>query len=370
MGLNLTKKIVAMGGDGVGPEVVDATVNILESMGLDIEITKPPSGESAIKSHGSPLPDETKQLCDEADAILFGAIGDKSTQIITYLRWVLDTYANIRPAKYFEGVQSPLKDPSGIDFVIVRENSEGLYPAREGDLSLLAQHLPEYRDLLGRSFAQLGRGKFAVRVITEKGTRRIAKFACEYARKRKKTGFPGKLTCVTKSNLLVQSCGLFRSTVENEVKKSRDLTYEHYYIDDAARRLIRYPKEMDVIVTSNMFGDILSDLAAEAVGGLGLAPSACIGDKHAYFEPVHGSAPKYAGKNMVNPTATILSAKMMLGYLGMERPALSLEKAVQQIYVEGEVRTYDQSGKASTTDFADAVLKKLDEVEKNLISPS
>jgi 3-isopropylmalate dehydrogenase len=361
--MNLTKKIVAMGGDGVGPEVVDATTGILGGMGLDLEIIRPPSGESAIRSHGSPLPGETRELCDEADAILFGAIGEKSTQIITYLRWVLDTYANVRPAKFYEGVKCPLKDPSGIDFVIVRENSEGLYPAREGDLPTLARKLPDYRDLLGRSLAQFGKGKFAIRVITEKGTRRIAKFACEYARERKKKGHPGKLTCVTKSNVLVESCGLFQSIVEEEARKNRELAYEHYYVDDAARRLVRYPKEMDVIVTSNMFGDILSDLAAEVVGGLGVAPSACIGDKHAYFEPVHGSAPKYAGKNMVNPTATILSAKMMLDYLGMEQPAASLERAVQEIYKNGKVLTYDQGGNASTTEFADAVLKRLNALD-------
>jgi isocitrate/isopropylmalate dehydrogenase len=358
----MTKRIVAMGGDGVGPEVVNATTYILENMGLDIEITNAPCGETTIKTHGTPFPEETKHLCEEADAILFGAIGDKSTMIITYLRWNLDTYANIRPAKYYEGVQSPLKDATGVDFVIIRENSEGLYPAREGDLSMLAGSLPDYKDLLGRSFADFGKGKFAVRVITENGTRRIAKFACEYTKKRKGAGFPGKLTCVTKSNLLTQSCGLFQSITEQEFRKRiPDLTYEHYYVDDAARRLVRYPREMDVIVTSNMFGDILSDLAAEVVGGLGLAPSACIGDRKAYFEPVHGSAPKYAGKNMVNPTATILSAKLMLEYLGMNGAADSLEQAISDIYKEGRILTYDQGGKATTAEFAEAVLKKLSE---------
>jgi isocitrate/isopropylmalate dehydrogenase len=355
----MAKNVVALGGDGVGPEVVDAACSILENMGLGIEILKAPCGESAIKTHGTPLPDETKQLCEEADAILFGAIGDKSTQVIAFLRWILDTYANIRPAKYYEGVRSPLKDPEGIDFVIIRENTEGLYPAREGDLSILAQGLPNYRDILGRSFAEFGKGKFAIRIITEKGTRRIATFACEYAEKRKKTGFLGKLTCVTKSNLLTQSCGLFQSITQEEVKKHSSLNYEHYYVDDAARRLVRYPKEMDVIVTSNMFGDILSDLAAEIVGGLGLAPSACIGEKHAYFEPVHGSAPKYAGKNMVNPTATILSASMMLEYLGMQEASTSLEEAIKQVYKEGVTLTYEQGGNATTTSFAQEILKKL-----------
>jgi isocitrate/isopropylmalate dehydrogenase len=355
----VSKKVAAMGGDGVGPEVVNATCSVLDGMGLDIEITRAPCGEAAIKSHGMPLPDETKRLCEEADAILFGAIGDKSTEIIRFLRWVLDTYANIRPAKYYEGVRSPLKDPEGIDFVIVRENSEGLYPAREGDIPMLAKALPDYRDLLGRSFAQFGDGKFAIRIITEKGTRRIAKFACEYAENRKRVGFPGKLTCVTKSNLLVQTDGLFRSMTEEEVRKHPSLAYEHYYVDDVARRLVRYPKEMDVIVTSNMFGDILSDLAAEVVGGLGLAPSACIGDEHAYFEPVHGSAPKYAGKNVVNPTAAILSASMMLDYLEMKQAALDLEEAIKQVYREGKVATYDQGGTATTTEFAQEVSKKL-----------
>jgi isocitrate/isopropylmalate dehydrogenase len=355
----MTKKIVAMGGDGVGPEVVNVTSSILENMGLNIEIVKAPCGESAIKSHGTPLPDETKRICEEADAILFGAIGDKSTEVIAFLRWVLDTYANLRPVKYYEGVRSPLREPEGIDFVIVRENSEGLYPAREGDISMLAKALPSYRDLLGRSFAQFGDGKFAIRIITEKGTQRIAKFACEHVENRKRAGFPGKLTCVTKSNVLIQSDGLFRSRTEEEVKKHPSLAYEHYYVDDAARRLVRYPKEMDVIVTSNMFGDILSDLAAEVVGGMGLAPSACIGDEHAYFEPVHGSAPKYAGKNMVNPTATILSAAMMLDYLAMKEAATDLEEAIKQVYLEGKVATYDQGGTSTTTQFAQEVSKKL-----------
>jgi isocitrate/isopropylmalate dehydrogenase len=355
----MARKVVAMGGDGVGPEVVNATTTILENMGLDIEITKAPCGESAIKSHGTALPDETKRLCKEADAILFGAIGDKSAEVITFLRWVLDTYANIRPAKYYEGVRTPLKDPQGIDFVIVRENSEGLYPAREGDIAMLAKGLPEYRDILRRPFAQFGKGKFAIRIITENGTRRIAKFACGYAEKRKREGFPGKLTCVTKSNLLIQSCGLFRRVTEEEVKNHPDLAYEHYYVDDTARRLVRYPKEMDVIVTSNMFGDILSDLAAEVVGGLGLAPSGCIGDRHAYFEPVHGSAPKYAGKNVVNPTATILSACLLLRHLGMERSAASLEEAVKQVYKEQKILTYDQGGNAKTDQFAQEVMRKL-----------
>nr|MDO8078197.1 isocitrate/isopropylmalate dehydrogenase family protein [Candidatus Freyarchaeota archaeon] len=355
----MTKKIVALGGDGIGPEVVDAAVQVLESMGLNIEILKPLCGEAAIKKYGTPFPKEAMDLTNESDAILFGATEQASVFILAYLRWFLDTYANLRPIKYYEGVPTPIKDPQGIDFLIVRENSEGMYPGREGDLSLLAERLPDYKDRLGKTFADWGPGKFAVRVFTEKGCRRIARFACEKARERKKKGFPGKLTCVTKSNVLKESGGLFQRTCEEAIKDYSELEYEHFYVDDMARRIIRFPKEMDVIVTSNMFGDILSDLAAELMGGLGMAPSACIGDRYAYFEPVHGSAPDIAGKGIANPTASILSSVMMLEYLGMRDKAEELENAVKEVYKEGKVLTPDMGGNSKTSDVTEAIIKKL-----------
>lgn len=355
----MAKMIVALGGDGIGPEVVDAAIQVLESMGLDLEIQKPLCGEAAIKKFGTPFPKEAIDLTNESDAILFGATEQASVIILAYLRWGLDTYANLRPIKYYEGVPTPIRDPEGIDFVIVRENSEGLYPGREGDLSLLAEKLPDYRDRLGKSFADYGAGKFAIRVFTNKGCQRIAKFACEKARERKAKGFPGKVTCVTKSNVLRESCGLFQKTCEEVIKNYPELKYEHFYVDDMARRIIRFPKDMDVIVTSNMFGDILSDLAAELMGGLGMAPSACIGDKYAYFEPVHGSAPDIAGKGIANPTASILSSVLMLEYLGMKGKAEELENAVKAVYREGKVLTPDMGGKAKTIDFTRAVIEKL-----------
>ncbi len=353
------KMIVALGGDGVGPEVIDATCYVLRHANFDLEIVNPPCGEAALERYQNAFPDETRQLCDAADAILFGATGPQSVAILAYLRWVLDNYVNIRPMKYYPGAKSCLKDPSGIDFVILRENTEGLYSFFEGDLSMLQQKLPDYRNLIGKSLADFGEGKFAIRIISERGVRRLAKYACEYAIHRRTKNYPGKITCVTKSNVLRQTCGLFEKVVEEEVKKYPEISYEQYYVDDTARRLLRYPQEFDVVVTSNMFGDILADEASELIGGLGLAGSGCIGGKVAYFEPVHGSAPKYAGKNVINPTATILSAKLMLEYLGMRDEADSLEKAVASVYRSGEHLTYDQGGNATTMECAQAILREI-----------
>ena len=357
----MTKKIVMLGGDGVGPEVTDVAHNILNHMNLGFEILSPPNGEEAVKKYGTPLPDETRKLCKQADAVLFGAASGASVPILVFLRWEMDNYVNIRPVKYYPGARTPLKDPEGIDFVILRENSEGLYPGgREGDIAQLAEKWPEWRDaILGKTFLDYGTGKFAIRIITESGTGRMMKFACEYTKKRKEVGHPGKLTCVTKSNVLQESCGLFKSIAETEIKHYPELSYEHFYIDDMCRRLLRYPKDMDVIVTSNMFGDILSDEASELVGGLGLAASACIGGETPYFEPVHGSAPKYANQGVINPTAMILSAKMMFDYFGMHDEAKALKQAVAEVYREGKYLTQDQGGRATTKEFGDAVIRKL-----------
>lgn len=354
-----TKKIIALGGDGVGPEVMEATCWILENARFDLEIIKPPCGTDALKAQGNPFPEETQRLCAEGDAILFGAAEGPSIAILVYLRWELDNYINLRPIRYYPGANTPLKNPEGIDICIIRENSEGLYPGREGDLQWLAEKLTGYKDLLSHSMDYYCPGKFALRLITEKGSERIARYTSELGLQRKAAGFPGKITCVTKSNVLFQTCGLFKHIVETAIKKHGELTYEHYYVDDAARRIVRFPQEFDVIVTSNMFGDILADEAAEVVGGLGIAPSACLGGRKPYFEPVHGSAPDIAGKGIVNPTAMILSAKMMLEYLGMQAESQSLENAVAEVYRQGVALTPDQGGTTSTKGFAEAVLKNI-----------
>jgi 3-isopropylmalate dehydrogenase len=357
----MNERIVALGGDGVGPEVVEVAIDLLRRMNLGFEILTPANGEPAVAEYGTPFPGETEKLCRECDAILFGAAGAYSSPIITFLRWELDNYVNLRPIKYFPGAFTPLKDAEGIDMVIVRENSEGFYPpGREGDISQLANHWPEWRDtLLGRSFEDYGKGKFALRIITERGIDRLINHACTLAERRKASGYPGKISLATKSNVLQESCGLVQKRAEDIVRRYPDLSYEHFYIDDMCRRMVRYPKEMDVIVTTNMFGDILSDEAAELVGGLGIAPSACVGGQTPYFEPVHGSAPKYAKTNSINPTAMILSVKMVLDHFGLEKEGKELEDAVAGVYREGRYLTRDQGGVSTTREFADAVARKL-----------
>ncbi len=353
------KKIVALGGDGVGVEVMEVTCGILEKAGFALEILKPLCGTEAFQKKGNAFPDEAKKLCEESDAILFGASGGISTVILVYLRWVMDNYINLRPVKYYPGAHSPLKEPERIDFLLIRENSEGLYPGREGDIPWLAQRVADYKDPFGRTLDSYGEGKFAIRLITRQGSERIARYAVELAKERKSQGFPGKVTCLSKANVLRQTCGLFRDIVEKEVKKVPGITFEHFHADDASRRIIRYPRDFDVVVTTNMFGDILADGAGEVIGGLGISPSACLGGKKPYFEPVHGSAPDIAGKGIVNPTAMILSAKMMLDYLKMPREAEALEKAVAGVYREGKHLTADQGGRATTKEFAAAVLEMI-----------
>jgi len=351
------KHIAALGGDGVGPEVIGVVCNILEAANFDLDIIKAPNGEAALEQYGDVLPQETKEVCESSDAVLFGSAGPKSDSVIQYLRWGLGNWMNIRPTKYYHGANSPLKDPLGIDFVVLREGSEGLYTHAEGDMSLLRERMSDFRTRLGKSFADYGEGKFAVRIISENGMQRYAKFACEFTMDRKRKGFPGNLTVVTKSNMFHETCGLFEKRVEEEAKKHPEITYRRYYVDDMARRIVRFPKDFDVIATSNLFGDILTDEAAEIAGGLGMAGSAVVGGRVPYFEAVHGTAPDIAGKNIVNPTATIVSARMMLEHLGMHQEADRLEKALVAVYKEGKHLTQDQGGKTTTTEFAEAVLK-------------
>lgn len=355
----MNKKIVVLGGDGVGPEVATSSIEVLREMGLGLDISVPICGEKAQVEVGNFFPDETKEECDAADAILFGAAGDVSGFILAYLRWGMDNYVNIRPVKYYPGAKTPLADPQGIDFVILREGIEGMYPGREGDIALLAEKMPDYRDVFGKGFADLGQGKFALRIITENGAKRFLKYACAFANNRRKAGYPGKFACVTKANVLPQTDTLFFETAQKQIENYPELSLEHYYIDDMSRRILRYAKELDVVATSNMFGDILSDEAAELVGGLGLAASACVGGRVPYFEPVHGSAPKYAGKNVINPTAMLISAKMMLDHLEMGGAAEALDAAIAAVYREEKTLPQDQGGSAGTEEFTRAVIEKL-----------
>jgi isocitrate/isopropylmalate dehydrogenase len=347
------KTVVALPGEGIGVEVVEATCELLAAASLPIEIVTPPQ----IAAPGSPVPEETKRVCREADAVLFGAAGPATTRVVGWLRWEMDAWAGVRPAKFYAGMRSPLADPEGIDLVVIRENSEGVYPGREGDLADAQRALPELRDRFGRGLDHYKDGRFAVKVVTRAGATRIALFACEQARRRKAGGHAGKVTCVTKSNVLPQTDGLFHTVVQEVVATYPDLAFEHFHVDDAARRIIRFPTTLDVVVCMNQYGDILSDVAGEVAGGLGVAPSANFGDGGwAYFESVHGSAPDIAGKGIANPTGTLLSAALMLEHLGLTAEAARLQSAVARVYRDGKALTPDQRGTASTKQMTAAVL--------------
>ena len=347
------KTLIALPGEGIGVEVVEAACELMTAAGMPVKIVTPPQ----IDAPGSPVPEATKRQCREADAVLFGAAGPATSAVVGWLRWEMDAWAGVRPSKFYADMRSPLDDPDGIDLVVIRENSEGIYPGREGDLAEIKRALPSLRDRFGRGLDRFGDGRFAVKVVTRAGAERIARFACELARTRKAQGHPGKVTCVTKSNVLPQTDGLFHRIVEETVRACSDLAFEHFHVDDAARRMIRFPKTLDVVVCMNQYGDILSDVAGEVAGGLGVAPSANYGDGGwAYFESVHGSAPDIAGKGIANPTGTILCTVLMLEHVGLGAEAARLQGAVARVYRDGKALTRDQGGSASTKQMAAAVL--------------
>jgi 3-isopropylmalate dehydrogenase len=349
------KTIIALPGEGIGPEVVDATCDLLAATGLPLKILTPPQGTGEVTAYGGPVPEETKRAVRAADGVLFGAAGPSTSAVVGWLRWEMGAWAGVRPVRFYPGMRSPLADPEGIDYVIVRENSEGLYPGREGELNDLARLMPDLSDRTGRTLKEYGEGAFAVKVVTPAGVERVARFACQLARERQAAGKPGKVTCVTKSNVLRRTDGLFDQITER-VAREAGLQYEHFHVDDAARRLVRFPQSMDVVLCMNLYGDILSDIGAETAGGLGLAPSGNFGDGWAYFESVHGSAPDIAGRGIANPTATIRSAAMMLDHMGLDEGARRLEAAVARVYRDGKTLTPDQGGTATTRSLAEAVL--------------
>jgi len=329
-----TYKIAVIPGPGIGAEVVPEAVRLLESTDLTFDFSYMEIGYEVFKKTGTPVPDDVLAGIRKTQACLFGATttpvgvpGYKSA-IIT-LRRALGLYANVRPAKSYP-IQKSMKD---VDLVIVRENTEGLYSGMEFELADSA---------------------YSIRVITRKATERIARFAFDLAMKRRK-----KVTVVTKANVLRMSDGLFLEVSRKVAEDYPDVEVEEAFVDVTAMRLILKPQIFDVIVTSNLFGDILSDEAAGLVGGLGLAPSANIGADYALFEPVHGSAPRLAGRGIANPMAAIMASKMMLDYLGESRWAERVENAVVTVLEEGKVLTPDLGGSSSTTQVTDAIIDAL-----------
>ncbi len=352
------KRVVVIEGDDAAPEAVGPTLKLLEQLNLNIEWLTPTIGDQAKQLYGSTFPEQSRRVIDDSDATFFGAASGNSTAALFYLRFGKQTYANVRPVKWLPGFKSPLANPKGLDLVIVRENLEDLYLGVEGeikDLDPLNLTSPFTREKI----SNLAPGRYALKVITKKGTARVTRFAFELARKRKNRDRPGKVTCATKHNMLFRSDGFFKEVAQKIAGDYPDIEFESLIVDDFAHRLAANPQQFDVAVMPNLYGDILSDMAGGLIGGLGLAPSGCYGDNYAYFEPVHGTAPDIAGKHIINPTATMLSAAMMLEYLGFKPETERIEKAVQKVYAEGRTLPRDQGGSATTDEFAAAVQDNL-----------
>jgi len=318
---------------------MEAATRVLEAAGVEIEFEEALAGEAAMELYGTPLPEETLASIKRNRVALKGPVttpvGKGFRSVNVQLRQSLDLYANLRPAKSFEGV--PTRYP-GVDLVVVRENTEGLYSGVE-------------RIDRERSRAE------SVNVVTRRACERIVEFAFQHAEREGR----GKVTAVHKANILKATGGLFLEVARDVARRHPGIEFEDRIIDNMAMQLVKNPLQFDVIVTTNLFGDILSDLCAGLIGGLGLAPSANIGDTIAVFEPVHGSAPKYAGLNKVNPAAAILSSALMLRHLDEREAADRIVEALREVLREGEKVTYDLGGSATTSEMTDAIISKMRE---------
>lgn len=349
--------ICVIAGDDAAPEVMRPTVEILRMLVPDIRFVEAQSGREAQEHFGDAFPDETREKIDAADCTIFGASGGPSRPVLWYLRWGKETYVNVRPVRWNPGYRSPMLHPENIDYVIIRDNLEGMYPPREGDVSELGALTSS------KSWWQAPpiekQGTYAVRVCTDEQMYRLAVSACELALCRQSTGYPGIVTLGAKYSILPRTDGRLRTIVKETVRAYPGLSYQEFLIDDLARRLIADPETLDVVVLSNEHGDILADIASGSIGGLGLSPSACYGERYAYFEPVHGSAPDLVGKGIINPTAMLLSGAMMLAYLGYNEQSKQLERAIEQTYCKGVSLTLDQGGKGSTMEFTEAVVESI-----------
>ena len=351
-------KLAILPGDGIGPEVMKESLKVLKAVErafpqLRFDCQEYPIGALCYQKTGTDLPTETFKACLESDAILFGSAGlpdirfPDGTEIAPQLtlRFKLDLYAGIRPIKRYSGVPPVLAGNPPVDYVLIRENTEGLYASRGGGVRI------------GDELA------IDNMVITRKGTERIVRFAFRIAQKR--NGAPAdrrrRVTCVDKANVL-RSMAFFREIFDRVSSEFQDVLVERVYVDAMAFYMAQQPQCLDVVVMENMFGDILSDLGAGTVGGMGLAPSADVGDKYGLFQPSHGSAPDLADKKVANPIAQILSAAMMLDWLGdrrsdpdVKRGAQSIEAAVATVLMNSQYHTPDLGGNASTTMVGDAV---------------
>src|SRR5579872_7305378 len=333
---NGARSVTLIPGDGVGPEVIGAAVSVVDATGVKIDWQHQFAGAAGMKRYGSPAPDQLLESLRQTGVALKGPletqVGEGYRSVNVYLRRELNLYANIRPTQSFPGVTTRFKN---VDLVIVRENTEDLYSGIEHQV---APGVVE-----------------SVKVITARASRRIARFAFEYARKNHRK----LVTAIHKANIMKLSDGLFLKCARAVAKEYSDIEYTEQIVDAACMRLVTEPTSFDVLLLENLYGDIVSDLCAGLVGGLGLVPGANYGDKGAIFEAVHGTAPDIAGKGIVNPIAMILSSAMMLDYLGHRTAGDKIRAATASVLRAGKVLTRDVGGKASTSEVTAAIVKAM-----------
>jgi isocitrate dehydrogenase (NAD+) len=333
----MTHTITLIPGDGIGPEVTEAVLRILGASGVKIDWDRQEAGVTAFERYKTALPVELLDSVRRTRVALKGPvttpIGEGFTSVNVGLRKALDLYANLRPVWSMSGVPSRF---SGIDLVIVRENTEDLYSGLEHEV------VPGVVESL--------------KIISEKASRRIAEFAFRHARANGRK----KVTAVHKANIMKLGDGLFLRSVRDVARQNGDIAYDERIVDAACMQLVMKPETFDVLVLPNLYGDIVSDLCAGLVGGLGVVPGANLGHEAAVFEAVHGSAPDIAGKNLANPTALLLSALMMLEHLGETTAAQSIRRALERVLATGAVRTRDLGGTATTAEFTTAVCAALE----------
>jgi len=367
--------IAVLPGDGVGKDVMDAAKIVLDTIDLDAEYTIGDIGWEFWKKEGKPLPDRTLSLLKETDCCLFGAITSKPnadaqkelslelrnkgavySSPIVRLRQEFNLHTNIRPCRAYPG--NPLNYRDDIDLVVFRENTEGLYagvefrPLPKHVFDALMTHKKMNR------FAQIPLDDIAVscRIFTKKACRSIVQQAFQYAKEHNRKS----VTLIEKPNVIRETSGMMLEEARKIAQKYSDIKYQETNVDAMCMWLVKNPQDYDVLVSSNMFGDIISDLSAQLVGGLGFASSGNIGDNYAVFEPTHGSAPKYAGMYKVNPMAMLITITLMLDWLGEKKPAKKLEDAISQVIKESKIKTYDVGGSNTSLEVAQEVAKKYD----------
>lgn len=329
-------KITLIPGDGTGPDVTRAAKIVLDAADVGIEWDIVDAGEGVIDKYGTPLPDHVLESIRRNKVALKGPlttpIGTGFRSVNVALRKKLDLFANVRPAKSLPGIKTRYEN---VDIIVVRENTEDLYAGIE--------------HMVGEDAAE------SIKIITRKGSERIVRFAFEYAQREGRK----KVTAVHKANIMKCTDGLFLEVARRVAKEFPDIEFEDRIVDACSMKIVQRPEELDVLVMPNLYGDILSDICAGLIGGLGVAPGANIGKDFAVFEPVHGSAPKYTGMDKVNPLATILSGVMMLKHLGEKDAADRVIKAINEVLTEGKYLTYDLGGKAKSSEMGKAIAEKL-----------